>query len=98
RSDRDWSSDVCSSDLRPRVLGYLQDAFWRFTADADRRKLAPEVERVLRAGLDAASTSSLKGAYFAALRNVALTTPTLEWLTSIRSEERRVGEEWRSLW
>jgi aminopeptidase N len=47
---------------------------------------------VLREGLDAARTTSLKGAYFAALRNTALTTPTLEWLTSIwRGDDRVPG-------
>ena len=50
-----------------RILSYLEHAYWTFTPDADRRARAPDVERVLRAGLTSAATPSLKGAYFAAL-------------------------------
>ena len=58
-----------------RILGYLSAAYWRFTADAPRRALAPRVEEVLRRGLAAAPTASLKSAYFSTLRDVALTPP-----------------------
>ena len=74
-----------------RILGYLGQAYWRFTADEPRRALAPRVERVLSDGLAAASTPSLKSAYFSTLRDVALTPSTLTWLTSVWREERRVA-------
>jgi aminopeptidase N len=66
-----------------RVLGYLAAAYWRFVPDAQRSALAPRIERTLRDGLDAAGTTSLKGAYFSTLRDVALTRSTLEWLESV---------------
>ena len=42
--------------------------FWRFTAADDRTGLAPKLEAMLRAGLDRASTTSQKAAWFGALR------------------------------
>jgi aminopeptidase N len=72
------------------LLGDLRDAYWRFTSSPARTALAPRVERVLRSGLDAARTQSLKGAYFAALRNVAQTPATIAWLTSVWRERTRI--------
>ena len=72
------------------MLGDLGQAYWRFTSDERRAALAPRVERVLRAGLAAAQTHSLKGAYFSALRDVALTRPTLAWLTAVWRRQARV--------
>ena len=72
------------------LLDDLRDVYWRFTAASAREALAARVERVLRAGLDAGRTQSLKGAYFAALRNVALTPSTVEWLTSVWRERTRI--------
>ena len=40
-----------------RVLSYVREAYWRHTAPAARRALAGRLEPVLRAGLDAATTS-----------------------------------------
>src|SRR5699024_11810724 len=57
RSKRDWSSDVCSSDLA------LPSAVWR---------VRPRVYLLLLSGL--------------------------QGKTHLRSEERRVGKEGRSLW
>ena len=73
-----------------RILGYLTQTYWRFTPDEPRRALAPRVERALTEGMAAASTESLKSAYFSALRDAALTPPTLAWLTSVWREEARV--------
>jgi aminopeptidase N len=75
-----------------RILSYLERAYWTFTPDADRRTRAPRVERVLRAGLTSAATPSLKGAYFGALRGVALTPETFGWLTRVwRGDEAVTG-------
>jgi aminopeptidase N len=73
-----------------QMLGSLSQAYWRFSSDQRRNALAPRVERVLRAGLAAANTQSLKGAYFSALRDVALTRPTLAWLTAVWRRQARV--------
>src|SRR5207245_10601286 len=47
---------------------------------------------VLRAGLDGAKTPTLKSVWFAALRDMAQTTPTVEWLTRVwRHDEKIAG-------
>jgi aminopeptidase N len=73
-----------------QMLAGLGQAYWRFTPGRRRTALAPRVERVLRAGLASARTQSLKGAYFSTLRDVALTRPTLAWLTSVWKRQARV--------
>ena len=50
------------------ILRDLSLVYWRFTPEQARAALAPRVERVLRAGLAAARTRSLKGSYFSTLR------------------------------
>src|SRR5699024_11438983 len=73
RSKRDWSSDVCSSDL----------ASWASAvrpAPDDRLTIAPPpLSRM--AGISCF---------------IARKTPVR--LTAMRSEERRVGREWRRTW
>jgi aminopeptidase N len=66
-----------------RMLSYAQQAFWRFLPADERDRRAPALERVLRSGLDAARTSSLKSAWFNAVRDVARTAPTLAWLERV---------------
>ena len=73
-----------------RILGYTQQAFWRFLPDADRRTLAPTLEQVLRAGLDKAPTASLKSAWFSALRDVAHSDSVLRWLEGVWSRKTEV--------
>ena len=66
-----------------RMLDYERTLFWRFTAADDRQTLAPKLEALLRAGLDRAATTSRKAAWFGALRSIALTEPTLQWLERV---------------
>jgi aminopeptidase N len=73
-----------------RVLSYVSLDYWKFLPEAERSARAPRVERVLREGLAAAKTTSLKAAYFAAVRNVAVTPPTVSWLTRVWSGEEAV--------
>src|SRR5690606_41006999 len=85
RFSRDWSSDVCSSDLRgvKRMLkpeNLRPEGRCPATQRTDVRgqppeKRAPESALVGRLGLAAALGVSLR---------------------TVRSEERRVGGEWRS--
>ena len=72
------------------TLGQLRTIYWRFTDDAARRAMAPDIERMLRRQLKKARTQSLKGAYFAALRGMAQTPATVAWLTSIWDGRTRV--------
>src|SRR5690606_39342151 len=88
RFSRDWSSDVCSSDLRQsNPLDPSSQAHWtRYVATGlesthmtllrvaePQEERAHRLEREFQAVLDAA-------------------------VDAVRSEERRVGKEWRSRW
>jgi aminopeptidase N len=66
-----------------RILSYLELANWKFVPDSIRTSRAALIEHTLRDGLEKASTASLKSAYFSALRDVAVTPPTLGWLNRI---------------
>src|SRR5207249_7009111 len=73
RSKRDWSSDVCSSDL---------------PAQASHLKVLHAFDEDLREGLSLIS-----------LYNLSLGTTSDDHLYDrVRSEERRVGKEWRCRW
>jgi aminopeptidase N len=75
-----------------RVLGYLGSAVWRYLPERARTAIAPDVERVIREGLDRATTPSQKGAWFQALRGIALTPDTLAWLERVwRKQETIAG-------
>ncbi len=65
------------------MLGLVRTIFWRFTPPGARLSLASHVEDVLRTGLGAAKSTSLKSAWFGAIRGVALTPPTLAWLERV---------------
>jgi aminopeptidase N len=73
-----------------RVLTYVRDACWRFSAPAARARLMPRLEQVLRQGLDRAPSSSLKSVWFSALRDMAETPATIEWLTRVWKHEEKV--------
>ncbi len=66
-----------------RMLSYLQQGYWKFMSAAARGALAPALERTLREGITAAPTQSLKSAWFSALRDTALTPPTVQWLERV---------------
>ena len=66
-----------------RILGYARQAYWNFLPAPDRDALAPRLEEVLSAGLAAAPTSSLKSAWFSALRDVAQTSSTVARLERV---------------
>src|SRR5207253_8175914 len=88
RWPRDWSSDVCSSDLRGRDLG-------GFVADVRRAVSAkvsmPESYYVTYGGQFENQARATK--------RLALIVPlVLLLIAGLRSEERRVGKEWKSRW
>ncbi len=66
-----------------RMLSYTQQGFWRFVSNSDRDALTPRLERVLKEGLDAATTPTVKAAWFAALRDTARTPATLAFLEGV---------------
>src|SRR5206468_6552524 len=90
RSDRDWSSDVCSSDLK--ALAPLDDKRiavlgLAFKANTDDMREAKSIE----VGRHLVELGAQIRAYDpVAMDNARRVLP--------RSEERRVGKEWRSRW
>ncbi len=69
--------------LVQRILGYTQQTYWRFLSADARRTATPNLERVLRTGLDAAPSSSLKSAWFSTLRDTARSQSVLDWLEGV---------------
>ena len=73
-----------------RMLSYTEQGYWKFLPPAARDRLAPRLERILRHGVDAAGTASIKSAWFSALRDVAQTPATLDWLERVWQQTERV--------
>jgi aminopeptidase N len=70
-----------------QMLEYLRQAFWRFTGADERAAVAATIEPMLRAGLASAATTSGKAAWFGAIRNIATTPGTIEWLERVWSRQ-----------
>jgi aminopeptidase N len=73
-----------------RMLTYSQQIYWKFLPADERASRTPGMERVLKDGLGRAGTSSLKAAWFGALRHTAGTPKTLAWLERVWSGAERV--------
>ncbi len=69
--------------LTARILGYLDETYWRYSTAAARDRLAPRVEELLWQRLASAPTASRKAAYFSALRSLALTPASVARLRAI---------------
>src|SRR5206468_8853993 len=94
RSDRDWSSDVCSSDLLLKLQRWSYDStialhlFW----------LVSLLTSQLSSNYQTYTLLCLK------ILDLDETYPVLnrihlpQWVSATRSEERRVGKECRSRW
>ena len=66
-----------------RVLNYVEQTYWRFLPPAERAAISFRLEPVLRAGLAAATTSSLKSAWFGTLRDTVRSAETIAWLERV---------------
>jgi aminopeptidase N len=66
-----------------RELTYLAQAYWRYLDADQRRANSPPLERLLRDGLEAARSQTLKSAWFSALRDIAQTPAALAWLVDV---------------
>src|SRR5699024_11401366 len=90
RSKRDWSSDVCSSDLHA-FLGIEKTAL---TSGKKIREDAERTQKEQREQIEK-TNESLKE-YFAQFDsgNLAKAAGDMYLIGNARSEERRVGEEW----
>ena len=72
------------------MLSELRTVLWRLTPADVRMSLASRVEDELRSSMTRARSSSLKSAWFSALRNVALTPPTLAWLERVWRHDEKI--------
>src|SRR5207249_7217430 len=86
RSKRDWSSDVCSSDLTPQTSYTLSVSGVRDLASQPNTLVTTQMVFAARQ-FNAWSLGS-----------PALTGSVAEVTGGARSEERRVGKEWRGRW
>src|SRR5207249_6585207 len=94
RSKRDWSSDVCSSDLWTDCGS--RDFWLTIRPSNSDLPLSPESDLAA----PAAPSISRRLRSWSALISLLL-KQTVDWLTSgapARSEERRVGKECRTGW
>ena len=66
-----------------QLLDHARSAFWRFTPAGQRAAVAPRLEAVLREGLHRAKSTSLKAAWFGALRSTATTPAAVAWLEQV---------------
>ena len=73
-----------------QALDYMRGLFWQLTAADDRELLTPKLEPLLRAGLDRAKTTSEKAAWFGALRSMATTPDTVDWLERVWKREIKI--------
>lgn len=76
--------------LTARVLGYLENAWWRYLSADERAARIGRVEPLLRSGLDQAKTASQKAAWFNTLRDIATTAETVAWLRRVWAQQETV--------
>jgi aminopeptidase N len=72
------------------VVGYIERGFWKFLPVHDRQALAPAMERLLRAGIGRADSSSLKATYFSAFRATVTTHEGLRFLERVWRRAERI--------
>src|SRR5207245_3882327 len=94
RCYRDWSSDVCSSDLAQATE--LEQVVAIGYGTAARRELTGAVSSVSADQIAAAPVTSLEQSLLGRASGVQVVTSSGQPGAGARSEERRVGEEARS--
>ena len=73
------------------ILARAYDAFWRYLSEGDRTSVAVRFEQTLRAGVAAASTTSLKAAYFGAFRRTVTTPDGVAFLERVWRKQEPVA-------
>src|SRR5439155_11908555 len=98
RWPRDWSSDVCSSDLHWGETEAVDEDRWLHHGDPPDAR--PDLRRVAVLDPAVGSGAFLLGALeeLTQLRCAAGERPTATVRRDVRSEERRVGKECRCRW
>jgi len=72
------------------IIGYLRDAFWRYSSHAVRLQRAPAIERTLRQGLARARTPSAKATFFNGLRSMTMTAEGVAFLERVWARKAKV--------
>jgi aminopeptidase N len=72
------------------LTGYTDELFWRFLPAADRSRLAPRVEAVLRAGIARSMSSSMKSTYFGAFRSTVTSPEGIRFLERVWRREEKI--------
>ncbi|UCD24666.1 MAG: ERAP1-like C-terminal domain-containing protein [Gemmatimonadota bacterium] len=76
--------------VAPRVLGYLEAAFWRFSTAQQRSDMAPRIEELLWGLIAEAATTSLKATYFNSYVTLALTDDGVERILRVWRKELEI--------
>jgi aminopeptidase N len=91
---RDLLMDALPRERDELLLQLLLDRtrtlFWRFTPAEQRLALASRLEPLLRSGLDRATSTSEKAAWFNAIRSVAMTPGAFAWLERVWRRDESV--------
>ncbi len=69
------------------MLGGVAQLFWRYLSTSDREALVPDVESVLRAGIERSGSSSLKSAHFSTFYSVVTTADGIDFLEQVWSRQ-----------
>ncbi|MCH8957033.1 hypothetical protein IIA28_17195 [candidate division KSB1 bacterium] len=71
----------------PRILSYLETAFWKFHKSSDRERLAPEFEALLWQLMKKPPDSNVQANYFRTFRSIALSNDGISKLLEIWKKE-----------
>ena len=72
------------------TLSYVSDMFWTFLSESQRHDIAPQLEQILRAGLDRAGSSTMKSTYFSAFRSTVTTTDGIAFLERVWRRQEKI--------
>jgi aminopeptidase N len=72
------------------VLGYVDEAFWIFLSESQRKDIAPRVEQVLRTGIERAKTSTTKATYFSAFRSTVTSPEGVAFLERVWRKQEAI--------
>jgi aminopeptidase N len=72
------------------ILSYATDAFWTFLPEIRRREIAPQLEQILRAGIERGKSSTMKGTYFSAFRSMVTTEAGTAFLERLWRRQEKV--------
>jgi aminopeptidase N len=73
-----------------RILGHVQEIYWRFLSEPARAAAASRLEKALLDGMKAAAGTSLKSAYFNAFRRTVVSTAGLAYLERVWRQQEQI--------